>query len=230
MGVNYELMSNIPGLFVIGEANFSDHGSNRLGASALMQGLADGYFVLPYTICPYLNSIVPDSSNIEMQEFNEAEEKVKENINKIIGIKGKEPAETFHRSLGLLMWNKCGMSRTEKSLNEALKEIPSIRNDFWTLSKIPGKTNEYNPYLERACRIANYLEFAELMCYDALHRTESCGGHFREESQTSDGEAQRKDKDFCYVGAWKYNGLHKPTLYKEKLIFENIALSQRSYK
>merc|ERR1712228_405656 len=223
--VNYELMSTIPGLFVLGEANFSDHGANRLGASALMQGLADGYFVLPYTICPYLNSISPKSSSIDMQEFDDAEEKVREKINTIMNIKGSEPAETFHRSLGLVMWNKCGMSRTEKSLKEALKEIPSIRNDFWTLSRVPGKSEEYNPYLERACRIADYLEFAELMCYDALHRSESCGGHFREESQTADGEAQRKDDKFCYVGAWHYAGSKKPTLYKEELIFENIALA-----
>jgi succinate dehydrogenase / fumarate reductase flavoprotein subunit len=229
--VNYELMSNIPGLFVLGEANFSDHGANRLGASALMQGLADGYFVLPYTISPYLNDITPGSSSIDMQEFNIAEEKVREKINKILNIKGKEPAETFHRSLGLLMWNKCGMSRTEQSLKEALKEIPLIRQDFWASARIPGNSEEYNPYLERAYRIADYLEFAELLCYDALHRTESCGGHFREESQTSDGEALRKDEQFCYVGAWQYNGLNKkPTLYKEELIFENVALAQRNYK
>jgi len=228
--VNYELMSNIPGLFVLGEANFSDHGANRLGASALMQGLADGYFVLPYTICPYLNTITPGSSSIDMKEFVDAEEKVKNKINKILNINGKEPAETFHRSLGSIMWNKCGMARTEQSLTEAIKEIPIIRNDFWKSAKIPGNACEYNPYLERACRIADYLEFAELMCHDALHRTESCGGHFREESQTIDGEAQRKDEHFCYVGAWGYNGEKKPTLYKEELIFENIALSQRSYK
>lgn len=228
--VNYELMSTIPGLFVLGEANFSDHGANRLGASALMQGLSDGYFVLPYTISPYLNSITPNSSSTDMQEFADAEEKVKDKINKIMNINGSEPAETFHRSLGLVMWNKCGMARNEKKLKEALNDIPSIKNDFWTLSRIPGKSNEYNPYLERACRIANYLEFAELMCYDALHRNESCGGHFREESQTPDGEAQRNDNEFCYVGAWQYNGSNKPTLHKEELIFENVALTQRSYK
>lgn len=229
--VNYELMSNIPGLFVLGEANFSDHGSNRLGASALMQGLADGYFVLPYTISPYLNSITPGSSSTSMKEFNTAEEKVKDKINKIMNVNGKEPAESFHRALGLLMWNQCGMARTEDSLKKALEKIPLIRNDFWESSRVCGKANEYNPYLERACRIADYLEFAELLCYDALHRSESCGGHFREESQTSEGEAQRNDKLFCYVGAWEYKGLeNKPTLHKEELIFENIALSQRSYK
>jgi len=229
--VNYELMSNIPGLFVIGEANFSDHGSNRLGASALMQGLADGYFILPYTISPYLNTITPNAVSTNSNEFSIAEEKVKEKINKLMNIKGTTPTESFHRKLGLLMWDNCGMARTEESLKKALKEIPLIRDAFWKLSKIPGKANEYNPYLERACRTADYLEFSELLCYDALNREESCGGHFREESQTSDGEAKRQDDIYCYVGAWKYNGIGKtPTLHKENLIFENVALAQRNYK
>jgi succinate dehydrogenase / fumarate reductase flavoprotein subunit len=229
--VNYELMSNIPGLFVLGEANFSDHGANRLGASALMQGLADGYFVLPYTLSPYLNSIQPGSSSIDMKEFDDAEEIVKDKINKILNIGGKTPAESFHRELGLLMWNNCGMARTEKSLKEALEKIPQMREDFWKSAKVLGKMNEFNPYLERACRIADYLEFAEVMCFDALERSESCGGHFREESQTDDNEAKRNDKDFCHVSAWKYMGKNnKPSLFKEKLIFENITLSQRSYK
>lgn len=229
--VNYELMSNIPGLFVLGEANFSDHGANRLGASALMQGLADGYFVLPYTISSYLNTVTPNSSSVDMKEFSHAEAKVKEKINSILSIKGSKPAEEFHRDLGLIMWNNCGMERSEKSLNDALAKIPIIRKEFWSNVKVLGNSNEYNPYLERACRIADYLKFSELMCYDALYRTESCGGHFRSESQTSDGEAVRKDEEFCFVHAWSYNGLEKkPTLYKEKLIFENINLSMRSYK
>jgi len=229
--VNYELMSNIPGLFVLGEANFSDHGANRLGASALMQGLADGYFVLPYTLSPYLNSIQPGSSSTDMKEFDAAEEIVKDNINKILNIGGKTPAESFHRELGLLMWNNCGMARTEKTLREALEKIPQMREDFWKSAKVLGKMNEFNPYLERACRIADYLEFAEVMCTDALERSESCGGHFREESQTDDNEAKRNDKDFCHVSAWKYMGKNnKPSLFKEKLTFENITLSQRSYK
>lgn len=229
--VNYELMSNIPGLFVLGEANFSDHGANRLGASALMQGLADGYFVLPYTLSPYLNSIQPGSSSTDMKEFDDAEEIVKDKISKILNIGGKTPAESFHRELGLLMWNNCGMARTEKTLKEALEKIPQMREDFWKSAKVLGKMNEFNPYLERACRIADYLEFAEVMCFDALERSESCGGHFREESQTDDNEAKRNDKDFCHVSAWKYMGKNnKPSLFKEKLTFENITLSQRSYK
>jgi len=229
--VNYELMSNIPGLFVIGEANFSDHGANRLGASALMQGLADGYFVLPYTISPYLNSIQPNSASEDMKEFEIAKEQVESKINKILSINGKEPAESFHRSLGLLMWDNCGMSRSKLSIEKNLKEIPLIRNSFWNSARVLGNNNSYNPYLERALRIADYLEFAELFCHDALHRTESCGGHFREESQTKDGEAKRDDVNFCYVGAWEYTGLNKtPKLHKEHLVFENVALAQRNYK
>ena len=229
--VDYELMSSIPGLFVLGEANFSDHGANRLGASALMQGLADGYFVLPYTINPYLNTVQPGSASTDMKEFVEEEERVKDKISKIVNLKGKEPAESFHRKLGTLMWNNCGMSRTKESLDTCLTEIPKIREEFWASARVPGNSNEYNPYLERACRIADYLEFAELMAYDASERRESCGGHFREESQTDENEAKRDDENFCFVGAWKFNGLNrKPTLYKENLVFENIILSQRSYK
>jgi len=229
--VNYELMSNVPGLFVLGEANFSDHGANRLGASALMQGLADGYFVLPYTISPYLNTIQPGSTSITMKEFDVEEEKVKDKINNLLNIKGKEPAESFHKQLGLLMWNACGMARTKSKLLDALKKIPEIRDEFWHSARIPGTHDTYNPYLERANRIADYLEFAELMCHDALNRSESCGGHFREESQTSEGEALRRDDEFCYVASWEYKGNNqKPLLHKEPLIFENVALTQRSYK
>jgi succinate dehydrogenase / fumarate reductase flavoprotein subunit len=228
--VNYELMSNIPGLFVIGEANFSDHGANRLGASALMQGLADGYFVLPYTISPYLNSIEPNSSSTDMKEFDISKEQVENKISKILNIKGKEPAESFHRSLGLLMWNNCGMLRSKSSIEHNLKEIPAMRESFWSSARVLGTNNAYNPYLERALRIADYLEFAELFCHDALHRTESCGGHFRED-QTSEGEAKRDDTNFCYVGAWEYKGINEtPKLHKENLIFENVVLAQRNYK
>lgn len=229
--VDYELQSTIPGLFVLGEANFSDHGANRLGASALMQGLADGYFVLPYTINPYLNTVQPGSASVDMPEFVEEEEKVRDKINKVISLKGKAPAETFHRNLGLLMWENCGMARTGESLEEAIKEIPKIQEDFWKNARVPGQANEYNPYLERALRIADYFDFAQLMAHDALERKESCGGHFREESQTNEGEAQRDDKNYCHVAAWQFNGVNrKPTLHKEELVFENIALSQRSYK
>jgi succinate dehydrogenase / fumarate reductase flavoprotein subunit len=229
--VDYELQSTIPGLFVLGEANFSDHGANRLGASALMQGLADGYFVLPYTINPYLNTVQPGSTSVDMPEFAEEEEKVRDKINKVISLKGNAPAETFHRNLGLLMWENCGMARTGQSLEAAIKEIPAIQEDFWKNARVPGQANEYNPYLERALRIADYFDFAQLMAHDALERKESCGGHFREESQTNEGEAQRDDKNFCHVSAWQFNGVNrKPTLHKEELVFENIALSQRSYK
>lgn len=229
--VDYELQSTIPGLFVLGEANFSDHGANRLGASALMQGLADGYFVLPYTINPYLNTVQPGSTSVDMPEFAEEEEKVRDKINKVISLKGKAPAETFHRNLGLLMWENCGMSRTGQSLEHAIKEIPKIQEDFWKNARVPGQANEYNPYLERALRIADYFDFAQLMAHDAYERKESCGGHFREESQTDEGEAQRDDKNYCHVSAWQFNGVNrKPTLHKEELVFENIALSQRSYK
>jgi len=228
--VDYELMSNIPGLFVIGEANFSDHGANRLGASALMQGLADGYFVLPYTIEPYLNTIEPNSSSTEMPEFKEGKNKVIDKINKIMSINGKKSSSSFHRKLGKIMWDKCGMARTEEGLTDAIKSISTLREEFWNNVKVSGKINDYNQDLERTCRIADFLEFAELMCYDAKERKESCGGHFREEYKTSDGEAQRNDKSFCHVSAWQYNQKDKPILHKENLNFEYVALTQRSYK
>jgi succinate dehydrogenase / fumarate reductase flavoprotein subunit len=166
-----------------------------------------------------------------MPEFAEEEEKVRDKINKVISLKGNAPAETFHRNLGLLMWENCGMARTGQSLEEAIKEIPKIQEDFWKNARVPGQANEYNPYLERALRIADYFDFAQLMVHDAHERKESCGGHFREESQTDEGEAQRDDKNYCHVAAWQFNGVNrKPTLHKEELVFENIALSQRSYK
>ncbi|MFN4986181.1 MAG: fumarate reductase/succinate dehydrogenase flavoprotein subunit [Ignavibacteria bacterium] len=229
--VDYNLMSNVPGLFVLGEANFSDHGANRLGASALMQGLADGYFVIPYTIGGYFAqgglSPVGQDSPIVQSTMREAEEK----IQKLLSINGKRSPTSFHRELGKIMWDKCGMARNEKGLTEALTRIPELREEFWQNVVIPGTGEQLNQSLELGLRVADFLEFAELMCYDALHRNESCGGHFREEYQTEDGEAKRNDEDFAYVGAWEYTGVgSKPTLHKENLEFENVQLATRSYK
>jgi succinate dehydrogenase / fumarate reductase flavoprotein subunit len=229
--VDYNLMSNVPGLFVLGEANFSDHGANRLGASALMQGLADGYFVIPYTIGGYFAqgglSPVGNDAPIVQATMREAEEK----IQKLLSINGKRSPTSFHRELGKIMWDKCGMARNEKGLTEALTRIPELREEFWQNVVIPGSGAELNQSLELGLRVADFLEFAELMCYDALHRNESCGGHFREEYQTEDGEAMRNDQDYAYVGAWEYTGVgSKPTLHKEHLEFENVQLATRSYK
>ncbi len=230
--VDYNLMTNVPGLFAIGEANFSDHGANRLGASALMQGLADGYFVLPYTIGDYLAKlgwseiISPDDS-----AFAEAESEVKGRINKLLGINGKRTVDSFHKELGQTMWDKCGMARNEQGLKEALEKIPALRKEFWENVKVPGSAGELNQELEKAGRVADFLEFGELMCRDALHRKESCGGHFREEYQTEEGEALRNDDEFTYVGAWEYTGENnEPKLHKETLEFEEVKLTQRSYK
>lgn len=229
--VDYNLMSNLPGLFVAGEANFSDHGANRLGASALMQGLADGYFVLPSTIGNYFASEKPSSVDTSHTAFDEAEQSVHEKVDKLLSIKGSRTVDDFHKELGLLMWDKCGMSRNEDGLKEALVKIPQIREAFWKDLKLPGSKEELNQALEKAGRVADFLEFAELMCKDALERKESCGGHFREESQTADGEAERKDAEFSYVAAWEFNGVgQEPTLHKEELSFENVQLATRSYK
>ncbi|HXW60790.1 MAG TPA: succinate dehydrogenase (quinone) flavoprotein subunit, partial [Myxococcota bacterium] len=229
--VDYELMSNIPGLFVIGEANFSDHGANRLGASALMQGLADGYFILPYTICRYLNEIKAGSYSPDCSEAKEAKQSVEERISRIMGKRGPHGVMWFHRTLGKLMWDKCGMARTKESLSAALKEIPELRNEFYEKVSVLGSQYEMNPMLEKALRVADFLEFAELICLDALTRNESCGAHFREEFQTPEGEALRNDKDFCYVAAWQYAGENKaPHLFTEPLHFETVELAQRSYK
>ncbi|MCA9406524.1 MAG: succinate dehydrogenase (quinone) flavoprotein subunit, partial [Candidatus Omnitrophica bacterium] len=229
--VDYNLMSNIPGLFVLGEANFSDHGANRLGASALMQGLADGYFVIPYTIGNYLAEVPWGESTNELAEFKEAEKQAKEKIHSLLRINGKKTVDDFHRELGKTLWDKCGMSRSEKSLNEALKRIPEIRGEFWQNVNVPGSGDDLNQSLERAGRVADFLEFGELMVRDALNRTESCGGHFREESQSEEGEALRKDKEFSYVAAWEFTGVGKePVLHKEELNFEEVALTTRSYK
>jgi len=229
--VDYNLMSNIPGLFVIGEANFSDHGANRLGASALMQGLADGYFVLPYTIGSFLAEESPGQYSTDRPEFVQAKEEANERINRVLSIKGKSSCDEFHKKLGRVMWDKCGMSRSAEGLTEALDVIPHLRDQFWHEVSVPGSATELNQSLEKALRVADFLEFAELMCRDALERNESCGGHFREEYQTPEGEALRNDEQFAYVAAWEYTGLGgKPVLHKELLEFEDVKLTQRSYK
>ncbi len=229
--VDYNLMSNVPGLHVIGEANFSDHGANRLGASALMQGLADGYFILPYTLGHYLASAPRKPVTSEHPEFKKAEEEARERIHKLLSIKGKRTVSSFHRELGLLLWEYCGMGRNKAGLEKALAKIPQIRDEFWKNVTVPGSGGDFNRSLERAGRVADFLEFGELLVQDALHRNESCGGHFREEYQTEEGEAKRDDVNFCYVAAWQHAGVGKPAiLNKEPLIFEEIHLAQRNYK
>ena len=229
--VDYNLMSNIPGLHVIGEANFSDHGANRLGASALMQGLSDGYFVLPYTIGDYLAGADLQKVTTDHEAFKEAANASKTIFDKLLSIKGNKTVKEFHRELGDILWNNVGMSRSEKSLKKALEEISKLREEFWQNVKVAGKAESLNKNLEFAGRVADYLELAELMTYDALHRKESCGGHFRDESQTEEGEALRDDKNFTYVAAWEFKGLDKKwELHKEPLDFENVELTQRSYK
>lgn len=230
--VDYNLMSNLPGLFVIGEANFSDHGANRLGASALMQGLADGYFILPYTIGDYLASCAPAKPDIlRHTEFQAAESQSKQKTNRLLTVGGKRTVDDFHRQLGKLLWNNCGMARNEKGLKEAFAQIPRIRQEFWENVNVPGSGESLNSSLEKAGRVADFMEFAELLILDALHRQESAGGHFREEHQTPEGEALRDDANFSYVAAWEYAGDKKdPVLHKESLSFENVHLSQRSYK
>lgn len=229
--VDYNLMSNIPGLFVLGEANFSVHGANRLGASALMQGLADGYFVIPYTIGGYLASIKPYGTDANLPEFKQSVEEIKARNSKLLAINGKETVTHYMRELGGLMWENCGMARSKESLETNLKKIPALREEFWQNVKVSGTGAEFNQDLENAGRTADFFEFAELMCRDALHREESCGGHFRTEHQYDDGEAMRNDADFCYVGAWEFKGLNnEPELHKEPLKFENVHLAVRSYK
>ena len=229
--VDYNLMSTIPGLFVIGEANFSDHGANRLGASALMQGLADGYFIIPYTIGNYLARSGNSDINADHAEFKVSEKAVEEQTKKLLSINGKRTADSFHRELGHIIWEYCGMSRNEAGLKKALEKIPALREEFWNNAKIVGSGSELNQVLERAGRVADFLEFGEIMCYDALDRKESCGAHFREEYQTEEGEAKRDDKHYSYVSAWEFNGVGKePILHKEPLVFENVKLSTRSYK
>ncbi len=229
--VDYNLMSNIPGLFVLGEANFSDHGANRLGASALMQGLADGYFVIPYTIGGYFGQGGLEPVSEDAPEVKDAVTGVMEKVAKLLSVNGQRTPNSFHRELGKIMWEKCGMARNEQGLKEALQEIPALREEFWKNVKITGTGSELNQTLEHASRVADFLEFAELMVRDALHREESCGGHFREEYQTEDGEAKRNDDEFAYVAAWEFTGVGKePILHKEPLVYENVKLATRSYK
>ncbi len=230
--VDYELQSNIPGLFVGGEANFSDHGANRLGASALMQGLSDGYFVLPYTMQNYLaDQITVDSISTDNQEFEEAEKAVQERIDKLLSINGTETVDSIHRRLGRIMWDHAGMARNKEKLEEGIKMIQELRKEFWSNVKVPGTKDGVNIELEKALRLADFLELGELLARDALHREESCGGHFREEHQTPEGEAKRNDKDFMYVAAWEYAGDDKePVLNKEPLVYENIEVKTRNYK
>ncbi|MFT3992579.1 MAG: fumarate reductase/succinate dehydrogenase flavoprotein subunit [Luteolibacter sp.] len=240
--VDYNLMSNVPGLHVLGEANFSDHGANRLGASALMQGLADGYFVIPTTIANYLATQKPGSVTTSAPEFAEAKASAEERINTLMGIKGERTVDSFHKELGHVMWNKCGMERSREGLTEALAEIPKIREEFWQNLRVPGTSTGANMELEKAGRVADFLEFAEMMCYDARDREESCGGHFRAEHQftnndpevqagkTQAGEAKRHDDKFSHVSAWEYNGNGvAPTLHKEALVYESVQASIRSY-
>ena len=230
--VDYNLMTSIPGLFSLGEANFSDHGANRLGASALMQGLADGYFVLPYTIGDYLaDEIMVPKINTKLPEFEVAEKAVVSKLEKLFNIKGKTPVDHFHKKLGTILWDNVGMSRNEAGLKKAIEEIKKLRSEFYSDLLVPGELKNVNPELEKAGRVADFLELGELLARDALNRKESCGGHFREESATEEGEAKRDDDNFAYVAAWEYKGVdEEPVLHKEELVFETIKLTQRSYK
>jgi len=229
--VDYELMTTVPGLYALGECNFSDHGANRLGASALMQGLADGYFVIPYTIGNYLaDEIRTKEIPTSHPAFEEAERNVRERIEKLMSIKGNQTVESLHKRLGKIMWDKCGMARNAQGLQQAIQEIRQLRKEFWSDVKIPGAINEFNPELDKAGRVADFIELGELMCIDALQRAESCGGHFREESQTEEGEALRHDAEFMYVSAWEYQPNDQWELHKEDLNYEVVKPSQRSYK
>jgi succinate dehydrogenase / fumarate reductase flavoprotein subunit len=229
--VDYNLMSTIPGLHVLGEANFSDHGANRLGASALMQGLADGYFIIPYTIGNYLAGQKPGGVAADHPEFKRAEAEVATRVKRLLAIRGKRTVDSFHRELGRIMWDYCGMARTEQGLKTALQKIPALREQYWQDVNVLGGGEELNQSLEKAGRVADFLELGELMCQDALERRESCGGHFREEFQTPDGEALRDDEHFAHVAAWEFTGEGKaPVRHVEPLKFENVQLAQRSYK
>jgi succinate dehydrogenase / fumarate reductase flavoprotein subunit len=229
--VDYELQTTVPGLYALGEANFSDHGANRLGASALMQGLADGYFVIPYTLGNYLADDIRTSSiPTDHPAFEAAEKEVTDRLNRLMNIKGKQTVESFHKRLGRIMWDECGMARSEKGLKQAISQIQDLKKEFWSDVRIPGDINEFNSELDKAGRVADFIELGELMCIDALNRNESCGGHFREESQTEDGEAKRDDENYRYVAAWENKGDSEWQLHKEELNFEIVKPSQRSYK
>ncbi len=230
--VDYKLSTTVPGLYAIGEANFSDHGANRLGASALMQGLADGYFVLPYTIGDYLaDDIRTGPIGTDHEAFDQAEKGVKDRLDRLIKNEGSKPVDHFHKKLGKVMWDYCGMSRNKEGLEKAISEVRAIREEFWQDVKVPGRADEFNQELEKAGRVADFLEMGELMCKDALQREESCGGHFREEHQTEEGEAKRNDEEFTFVAAWEHKGADaEPEMHKEELNFENVELKQRSYK
>lgn len=232
--VDYNLQTTIPGLFALGEANFSDHGANRLGASALMQGLADGYFVIPYTVGDYLaDEIRTGPISTEQQAFEQTEKEVADFLQRLMSSEGKKySVDHYHKALGKIMWDKCGMSRNAEGLREAMREISELREEFWKNVKIPGRVDSMNPELDKAGRVADFLELGELMCMDALHREESAGGHFREEYQTGEGEALRRDDEFAFVSAWEFkdNDPGKAELHKEDLQFENVELKTRSYK
>ncbi|HEX72044.1 MAG TPA: fumarate reductase/succinate dehydrogenase flavoprotein subunit, partial [Candidatus Hydrogenedentes bacterium] len=229
--VDYNLMSTIPGLYVVGEANFSDHGANRLGASALMQGLADGYFILPVTIGDFFAGAGPAGIAADNAAFDDVEREIRDRITRLVECRGERTVDEFHRELGLLLWDHCGMARNRQGLETALRRIPEIREEYWENVNVVGSPGTFNQVLERAGRVADYLEFSELMCRDALHREESCGGHFREEHQSEDGEAKQDDERFCYVAAWEFTGVGAaPTLHKEALAFHEITPAQRSYK
>ena len=229
--VDYELQTNVPGLYALGEANFSDHGANRLGASALMQGLADGYFVIPYTLGNYLaDEIRTTAISTNHPAFAETETAVSNRLNTLMNIKGNQSVESFHKRLGKIMWDKCGMARNAKGLETAIEEIKKLKIEFWNNVKVSGEINEFNPELDKAGRVADFIELGELMCMDALNRNESCGGHFREESQTEEGEAKRDDDNYSYVAAWESLGEGKWEMHKEPLTFEIVKPTQRSYK
>jgi succinate dehydrogenase / fumarate reductase flavoprotein subunit len=229
--VDYNLMSTIPGLYVLGEANFSDHGANRLGASALMQGLADGYFVIPYTIGDYLASTKLPPVKDDHPAFKAVAAEVEAKTKRLLGVGGKRTVDAFHKELGRIVWSHCGMARNAAGLKQAIDQIGPLREEFWRDVRVPGAGADLNQELEKAGRVADFLEFAELMCLDALRRDESCGGHFREEHQTADGEALRDDERFAYVAAWEYTGEQSaPRLHQEPLTFEYVHLAQRSYK
>ncbi len=229
--VDYNLMSTIPGLYILGEANFSDHGANRLGASALMQGLADGYFILPYTIGDYLTGKLGESISTDDEAFNVAETKVKSRISTLLSINGNRTVDDIHKELGIMLWENVGMSRNKAGLEKAINEIPKLKDEFWKNVKVTGTADELNPELEKAGRVADFLELGELMARDALNREESCGGHFRDEHQTEENEAKRNDEEFTYVSTWQYKGKGNPSeLHQENLVFENVELTTRSYK